>query len=352
MPGCDYRLSQITPDRPLSAVSSSSTTDLAASAVAVVVVGTVALDLLHFWDASRSVPTGVQIDLGGVCKHVACVLGALDQPVQFITTQFSGELSQSLAAVLNTAQVHWQPIPLLAPFSLFEAHIDSRDEVFAESFVEGDSLATLTPAILRQQTSIRQARWIVTCSNLSVASMQALAGIAAVDRRPFWLLTSSDLEVPRLRQLLDAPDAPIDLLSLNRAELSLLVNRTLDTLPEAAAAALELTAAVGACLLTLGERGALLAERGGAVHYQPVLPISGRSPVGGGDVLFASLLAGRLRAYPWPEALHFAAICTRRYLLRDKNSPTPYAVLHDFSADSALLPDFPPVEKITLPHGH
>jgi sugar/nucleoside kinase (ribokinase family) len=284
------------------------------------------------------------------------VLGVLGEKPHFVSTQFGGELGQMVADVLTANQVNWQPLAVQAPFSLFEAHIDSADQVFAESFIEGESLTRLTPEILHCQAVIANANVLVGCTNLSVEAMTALADIAQENNRPFWLLTSSNAEVPRIRDLLNRIDqhesGPIALLSLNREELQLLVNRSLETLPDIAAAAIAITASVGHCLVTLGSRGALLAAHGVQyVHYQPVAPISGRSPVGGGDVMFASLLAAKIQGQAWAEALTYAAVCTRHYLLRDKHSSTPYAVLHTMRAPEAnLLTVLPPIEKVFLNH--
>jgi len=323
----------------------------------VVIVGTVSLDILHFWDSSHTNPTGIQVEIGGVCKHAACVLGTLGMTPYFVSARFAGEVGQLLANVFTDNQVIWEPLLEPAPFSLFEAQIDSTDQVFAESFVEGESLAILTPDMIRRQPAVLSANVLVSCSNLSVAAMYELAAIAATKDIPFWLLTSSNQEVPRLRQLLQdlqTQREAIDLLSLNHEELELLVDYRLDTLPKIAAGASNISRSVGHCLVTLGSRGALLAESGLAyAYYQAVTPITGRSPVGGGDVLFASLLTARLQGQPWAEALTFASLCARRYLLRDRNSPMPYASVRppESNALTQSTP-FPAVEKVFLNHDY
>ena len=324
----------------------------------VVIIGTVSLDTIHFWDANHDNQTGVQFELGGVGKHVACVLGALGQSPYFVSARFTGEMGQAVSNVFMGNQVIWQPLDEQARFSSFEAHIDSAGQVFTESFVVGESLALLTPDRIRRQPAVAAANVLVGCTNLTVAAMQALVATARTKNAPFWLVTSSNQEAPRLRQLLlelRPQDGKIDLLSLNREELELLVDHRLETVAEIAAAASNISQSVGHCLVTLGSQGALLADYGAAyVDYQAVVPISGRSPVGGGDCLFASLLAARLQGQPWAAALNFAAQCTRRYLLRDMNSMTPYASLRPSEAANAsiLSTPFPAIEKVFLNHDH
>jgi sugar/nucleoside kinase (ribokinase family) len=303
----------------------------------IVVVGTVALDIIHFWNEDRTAQQ-VRVELGGVCKHVACALGNMGAAPRLVTTRFSGELGVNLASLLHANQVEWLPLAASAPLSLFEAHLDVHDHVFDETFTEGESLELLTPTALRSYSAFADARVIVTCTNLSAVALNELAQIAHERSAPFWLLSSSTLGTPKIAQI----KPPLDLVSLNIEELQWLVGYSLETLPQIATAALQSKPMADKYLVTLGSRGALFCERGAEhVLYQPVEPLAGRSPVGGGDVLFAGLLGAKVQGRTWDEALAFGAACAQAYLLRDPHSATPYANLA-LPPESAL----PPIERI------
>ena len=294
---------------------------------------------------------GTRVEIGGVCKHVACVLGSLSAMPRFVTTHYPGELGGLVADSLVTNHVDWQPVPITAPFALFQADLDPADHVWAESFTAGESIDALTPELLiacPALTGADAADVIVTCTNLSVPAIDALAGIVH-QRGSLWLLLSSDLEADRIAQIDSKLRAAIGLLSLNLSELRLATGAPhLTDLTEIAEAGRSLVTPGNHCLITLGSRGSLLCTPGtDHALYQPVAPIRGQSPVGGGDVLFASLLAGHLRGYDWPDALRFANVCTRRYLMRDSADPHPYRVLIDPVTPSELS-DLPPLERISL----
>lgn len=308
----------------------------------VVVVGTIALDVLHLWNEGRTAQQ-VQVALGGVCKHVACVLGNLGVAPRFVTTRFSGELGAPLTSVLHTNHVEWLPLPASASLSLFEGHLDAHDHVFDETFTDGESLELLTPASLQSHGAFADARVIVSCTNLSAAALNELAQIANEVHASFWLLSSSTLEAPKIAQI----KPPLDLVSLNVEELQWLVGYSLETVPQIATAALKSRPMADKYLVTLGSRGALFCQRGADYAlFQPVEPLTGHSPIGGGDVLFAGLLAAKVQDRTWDQALAFGATCARNYLLRDQKSATPYANL-TWSTSDVL----PPIERISLLHG-
>jgi len=225
---------------------------------------------------------------------------------------------------------------------LFEGHLDVHGHVFDETFTEGESLELLTPAALQSHSALADARVIISCTNLSVEALNELAQIANERDARFWLLSSSTLEAPKIAQI----KPPLDLVGLNIEELQWLVGYSLETLPQIAAAALQSKPMADKYLVTLGSRGALFCQRG-ADHllFQPVQPIGGRSPVGGGDVLFAGLLAGKVRGQTWEEAFAFGAACAQKFLLRDPNNASPYTSL-------ALHHELPlaPLERIPLNH--
>ena len=95
------------------------------------------------------------------------------------------------------------------------------------------------------------------------------------------------------KELLDAiwTDGP-DLIKPNQHELASIVDRNLYSLPEIVEAAREvIDRGVRAVLCSLGADGALYVTANTAVHAEPKTVVSG-VPVGAGDILLATFLAG------------------------------------------------------------
>lgn len=102
------------------------------------------------------------------------------------------------------------------------------------------------------------------------------------------------------RVVLDASGKPLelalpakpDLIKPNQHELGGIVGRQLSTVHEVIEAAREVIAmGVGSVLCSLGKDGAVLITHEGVVHVEPAAEVVG-TPVGAGDILLATFLAG------------------------------------------------------------
>ncbi len=113
-----------------------------------------------------------------------------------------------------------------------------------------------------------------------------------------------------LQAVLDAPAAALpDVVKVNHAELSMAVERPVDT-PAQAHAALSLLRARGIerAVVSLGAQGALACDATGSFLVIPPA-VTVVSTVGSGDSLTAGLTAGLLRGEPLPEALRLGVAC-------------------------------------------
>ena len=114
-------------------------------------------------------------------------------------------------------------------------------------------------------------------------------------------------------------DGP-DLIKPNQHELSAMVGRELTTIDEVVQAARDVIASgVGMVVCSLGADGALLITRDEAVHAEPSAPVQG-VPVGAGDILLATFLAGGANADALAGAVAWSAASV---LLPGTAIPTP-----------------------------
>lgn len=299
------------------------------------VVGTVSLDLLYTYNTNKTAYQ-MQMAFGGVCKNVACVLGALGMHCDFISARYSGDMGRAIANYFQEHLVTWTPLEQIASPGLFQAHIDAGGQVFDESFSDNGSLEMLTPEVIQQSTHLfDNADTLITCTNLSVASLNALHDIARRRNAPYCVLVSSDLEAERLPKLAHKPD----FIGMNQSEMRHLTGKTYTHMTEIATDARALVADDGACLVTLGEKGALLALPSEAQFvFQPTDPVEVKSPVGAGDVLFTTLLVHRYHhKTSWEAALHQATRHTRAYLRRPADDYPIYSTLHQLEAISQQI---------------
>lgn len=98
-----------------------------------------------------------------------------------------------------------------------------------------------------------------------------------------------------------------DLIKPNQHELGGIVGRTLSTVGEVITAAEEVLAkGVGSVLCSLGKDGALLISQAGVVHVEPAAEVIG-TPVGAGDILLATFLAGNADSAALSGAVQWSA---------------------------------------------
>jgi 1-phosphofructokinase len=98
-----------------------------------------------------------------------------------------------------------------------------------------------------------------------------------------------------------------DLIKPNQHELAELVGRPLTTIHEVLDAAKEVLAGgVKSILCSLGEDGALFINENGVIHVEPVSKVVG-VPVGAGDILLATFIAGGADVAALPGAVSWSA---------------------------------------------
>ena len=98
-----------------------------------------------------------------------------------------------------------------------------------------------------------------------------------------------------------------DLIKPNQHELSELVGRNLITIDDIVVAAREvLDRGVGSIVCSLGADGALFINKETVVHAEPVNPVAG-VPVGAGDILLATFIAGGANADALANAVAWSA---------------------------------------------
>jgi 1-phosphofructokinase len=99
----------------------------------------------------------------------------------------------------------------------------------------------------------------------------------------------------------------VDLIKPNQHELGQILGRPLRSVGEALDAACEVVSGgVGKVLVSLGADGALLVTADTAVHIEPVRAVVG-TPVGAGDVLLGTFLAGGADAAALPAAVAWSS---------------------------------------------
>ncbi|WP_229400836.1 carbohydrate kinase family protein [Micromonospora okii] len=294
-----------------------------------VLVGTVTLDLLHEGPIGAGRPP-VVLRWGGVMGNTACALGMRGVDPVLVTVTYTGELAAAVSAHLAANRVRWAPLPVSLPLPLFHAELVDGS-VKHKVFIGDEALSALTPAELEAGSAVpADASVVVAGTDAEEETLAWLADVAAARGLPFWLLSADPTEVGKLR-----PNGRgADLVALNLPELSGWAGRALTGRADIVAAARELAAPGGRCLVTLGAEGALLVRADDAeVTFQPAPPIE-HPPlaVGAGDVLFGCLLAARLDGVDWATALERASILTGTFLRGVASDRFPYHAL-----DSAVV---------------
>ncbi len=132
------------------------------------------------------------------------------------------------------------------------------------------------------------ASWLVLCGSLPAGAPVDLYATLTIRARAAGVRVAVDSSgAPLAASIAAGPD----LIKPNLAELAELVDRPLDGIDDAVAAAEEVRAAgVGTVVVSLGARGALLVDGGDPVLAVPPA-VAARSDVGAGDTLLAGFLA-------------------------------------------------------------
>ncbi|MFD9356346.1 carbohydrate kinase family protein [Streptomyces sp. NPDC060031] len=287
-------------------------------------MGTVTLDFLHEGPLGRGQDPAI-LRWGGVANNAACAMGARGARPALVTVEYSGEIGPAVGGHLAGNGVDWLRLPARAPLPVFHAEL-VEGSVADKRFYGERALGLITPALLDRSRGLFDDAAVLAAGTDAGAPALAWLADAARDRGvPFWLLSADPNEVSKLR-----PEGRgADLVALNRRELSLWAGRSLTGREDLVAAARQLPAPGGRCLVTLGEEGSLLVPADGSeVVCQPASSLTDEViTVGAGDVLFGCLLAGRLAGLDWAPALKEATGLTSRFLGGAGDDPVPYAVL-------------------------
>jgi sugar/nucleoside kinase (ribokinase family) len=252
-----------------------------------------------------------------------------------MSVDYSGEFRAAVSGHLADNDVIWSPLQVASGLSFFRAVLDELGNVVDESFAGEESLTLLTPEALAVKASlISRSGVVVTCTDLPEQTLRWLRRATRAAGVPFWLLSSSLIEVEKFNMGGD----PADCVSLNFAEFTALCGQAPFTLANVLRAARKIVAVGGQCVVTLGRGGSLLVDlSAGDVYHQPTPATKlGGSPLGAGDVLFGCLLVARLQGMSWREALYEATGRTARYLSREADAERPYLYLKECAIEPPL----------------
>lgn len=296
----------------------------------VVIIGGIAVDVIC--ETRAALNQTYRIGFGGVCKHAACALGVSGIRPRFLTVNYKSELAHSLSDCFKSNSVEWTTFPAYGSLSLFQAIIDTTGRIAHETFYKG-GIDLITPELLRKHTSlIEDADVIVSCTDLSLESLNELRALASDIGAIFCVLCTSKKESSKISMVSDRPD----FVSLNIEEMESLVGEKLESFVSIAELGSKLVSHNGIFLVTLGNKGAVLYHKELAqIYYQPVNPLACGSIIGAGDVLFASLMAHHLRGNVWDEALRMATSYAQRYILHEHEAQYEY---DNFEDDFFSLP--------------
>jgi len=286
-----------------------------------VLVGTVALDVLHHGLTGTGLAS-VIIRWGGVVGNMACAMGALGMRPSFLSADYTGEMRAAVANHLALNGVLWERLDVRAPLPLFHAKL-GKDDITEEHFIGDDALRVITPGRLAECTDLfTRTSAIVSCTDLDVTALDWLAETAAERGVPFWLLCSDPLEVGKLRLGRAQPTC----IALNLRELAAWAGQPLLERRDTCVAARRLVRPAGCCLVTLGTAGALLVSGDDEPELFQPAPVVDQTAVtvGAGDILFGCLLSGRLRGLTWSAALADAVGRVGRYLYASVVDDWPY----------------------------
>jgi 1-phosphofructokinase len=205
-------------------------------------------------------------------------------------------------------------IELAIPHNILLAAGVTRNNV---TLVEGDGTVTkinepgfqLTDAIITEVKSalsdlnLKDA-WVVFAGRLNPgANAQTYLELANYARN-FGAKIAVDASGAELKHAIQMSP---DLIKPNQHELAELVGRPLTTIHEVLDAAKEVLAGgVKSILCSLGEDGALFINENGVIHAEPESKVVG-VPVGAGDILLATFIAGGADVAALPGAVSWSA---------------------------------------------
>lgn len=185
------------------------------------------------------------------------------------------------------------------------------------TLVEGDGVVTkinepgfeLTDAIIAEVKSsladldLKNA-WVVFAGRLNPGANSDTYSHLAQYARSLGAKIAIDASGAELKSAIEISP---DLIKPNQHELAELVGRKLSSVSDVVAACRELIAnGVGSILCSLGADGALFIDKNSVTHVEPETKVSG-VPVGAGDILLATFIAGGASSIALPAAVSWSA---------------------------------------------
>ena len=185
------------------------------------------------------------------------------------------------------------------------------------TLVESDGTVTkinepgfeLTDAIISEVKSslsdlILKNAWVVFAGRLNPSANSTTYRELATYARNLGAKVAVDASGPELKAAIEMSP---DLIKPNQHELAELVGRSLNTIDEVISAANELiSSGIGSILCSLGADGALFIDKSGVIHVEPAEKVVG-VPVGAGDILLATFIAGGANSDALPAAVSWSA---------------------------------------------
>ena len=146
--------------------------------------------------------------------------------------------------------------------------------------------------------------WVVFAGRLNPGADNATYQDLATYARKLGAKVAIDASGPELKAAIDMSP---DLIKPNQHELAELVGHPLQNINDVVNAANKLiNSGIGSILCSLGADGALFIDKNGVTHVEPEVKVVG-VPVGAGDILLATFIAGGADAAALPTAVSWSA---------------------------------------------
>lgn len=231
---------------------------------------------------------GATREAGGGGVNVARVLARLHMPVECVVAA-GGATGSEVTAALTDADVPWHALDVDGATRESVQIVDRESGHRYRIVLEGPPLRSDAIDALASFDNPAPPSVIVLSGSLPVGSDDATyARLAEAATDSFTIVDTSG------EALAAAARAPVDLLKPSLSELEALVGHSIDdapTLREAIESTMDRFAGVGALLVSLGEMGAVLADRSDPIVLVKTPPVPAVSAVGAGDAMVAGVAA-------------------------------------------------------------
>ena len=246
---------------------------------------------------------------GGVGRNVAENLVRLGHSTSLVSVVGDDVFGQSLCQSTAAVGVNMQTMVVLpAQRTASYVSLHGTDGDMAVAVNDMGILDALTPAVLSaHRHHLEQADCMVVDCNVTAQTLAyLLTDIAVRCAIPVFVDGVSVAKCQRIQPLLPR----IHTLKLNRLEVQMLSNTTVDTVEQARDAAQWLRhQGVREVVVSLGELGVCWCDATGTTGYLPANRVPVVNTSGAGDALLAGLVHGFLNHWPLAQAVDFAMAC-------------------------------------------